>query len=400
MSLKQGARPELAQRLAEVEDSPTMAVMAEATRLRAQGEDVVDWGAGEPDFNTPEHIKEAGQAAIRANQTRYTPNPGTPELRKAVAERYGLDYGLTLDPAEVLVTHGGKHGLFNLMMALVDPGDEVVIPNPHWLTFSEQARLLGAKPVLVETEEASGFRVTSESIERSLGPRTKLVVVCSPGNPTGAVIDPEEFLRLADLAGQRGFYLLWDDTYGRLSFVNLTTGLLPALRERAAGQFLIAGSASKSYAMTGWRLGWAIGPKEVIRGCAVLQSHMTSNASSISQQAALVALSSGQEAVERMREEYRWRRDRLQAALVGIDGLSCALPGGGFYLFPRVAAFFNRAMPDSTAFARRLLEQERVAVVPGQAFGRDGYVRVSFATSRERIEEGIRRLARFLNREG
>jgi len=396
MSLKEGAGLALAQRLAEVRDSPTMAIGAEAIRLRAAGEDVVDWGAGEPDFDTPEHIKEAGQAAIRGNQTRYTPNPGTPELRKAIAERYRLDYGLALEPSEVIVTHGGKHGLFNLMMALLDLGDEVIIPNPHWMTFSEQARLLGAKPVLVETEEADGFRVTAEEVERATSPKTKLVVVCSPGNPTGAVIEEREFLALADLAGRKGFSLLWDDTYGRLSFIPMSARLLPELRDRAAGNFLIAGSASKSYAMTGWRLGWAIGPKPVIAGCGVLQSHMTSNACSISQQAALHALTSPQAEVERMREEYRWRRDRLRAALSEIPGLTCALPGGGFYLFPRVASFFNRDIPDSTEFSRRLLQKERVAVVPGQAFGRDGHVRVSFATSRERIEEGILRLRRFL----
>lgn len=400
MSLKEGARLALARRLDGLHDSPTMAIGAEAIRLRGEGVDVVDWGAGEPDFPTPEHIKQAGEAAIRGNHTRYTANPGTPELRKAIAERYRVDYGLPIDPSEVIVTHGGKHGLFNLMMALVDPGDEVVIPNPHWMTFSEQARLLGAKPVMVETEEADGFRVSAESIERALSPKTKLVVICSPANPTGAVIEEQEFLALADLAGRKGFYLLWDDTYGRLTFVPTPPRLLPEARGRAAGNLLIAGSASKSYAMTGWRLGWAIGPGEVIAGCGVLQSHMTSNACSISQQAALVALASDQAAVERMREEYRWRRDRLRAALAEIPGLTCALPGGGFYLFPRVSSFFTREKADSIEFARRLLEKERVAVVPGQAFGRDGYVRVSFATSRERIEEGIVRLRRFLTPQG
>jgi aspartate aminotransferase len=282
------------------------------------------------------------------------------------------------------------------MMAVLSPGDEVVIPNPHWMTFSEQAKILEAEPVLVESDEANGFVVTADMIERALTPRTKLVVLCSPSNPTGAATGDDDFRALGELAARRGFYLLWDDTYARLMFTPPPRKALATMRDLAGPNFLVGGSASKSYAMTGWRLGWALGPKEVISACAVLQSQMTSNASSISQRAALAALTGDQTPVDLMREEYRWRRDHLREALLGIPGVRATLPSGGFYLFVAVDQFFSTERPDSLAFARALLERERVAVVPGLAFGRDGYVRVSYATSRERIDEGVSRLKKLL----
>jgi aspartate aminotransferase len=375
-----------------------MAVMAEATRLRSEGAKVVDFGAGEPDFPTPEAIKKAGHDAIRENFTRYTVNPGIPELRQAICDRYRGDYGLQFETSEVIVTHGGKHALFDLMMTLLDPGDEVVIANPHWKTFSEQTRLVEGKPVFVETRESDGFRFSAELYGGAVTPRTKVVLVNSPSNPAGAVAEAEDFLALGELASQHGFYLLWDDTYGKLSYEPAPSAALRTLREKFGDRFLIAGTASKSYAMTGWRLGWAIGPKDVIAGCAKLQSHMTSNASSISQRAALEALGGDQSSVQEMLDEYRWRRDRLRAGLLEIPDVTCVEPRGSFYLFPGVKAYLGGDAKGSTELATLLLREEQVAVVPGSAFDCEGHFRVSFSTSREQIEEGLRRMHRFFDR--
>ena len=390
--------PNLARRLSQLSPSPTMAVMAEATRLRAAGAQVVDFGAGEPDFPTPEPIKEAGHKAIRENFTRYTVNPGIPELRQAICKRYRSAYGLEFEPPEVIVTHGGKHALFGLMLTLLDPGDEVVIPNPHWKTFSEQVRLVEAKPVFVETKESEDFRISAELVGGAVTPQTKVVLVNSPSNPAGAVVEAEDFLALGELAAERGFYIIWDDTYGKLSYQPMPSQALRTLREKVGDRFIIAGTASKSYAMTGWRLGWAIGPKDVISGCAKLQSHMTSNASSISQRAALEALLGDQTSMQKMLDEYRWRRDRLRSGLLEIPGVTCVEPKGSFYLFPSFKAFLGGEVKSATELATLLLKEEHVAVVPGLAFDCEGHFRVSFSTSREQIEEGIQRMHRFFKK--
>jgi aspartate aminotransferase len=375
-----------------------MAVMAEAARLRSEGANVVDFGAGEPDFPTPDYIKEAAHRAIRENHTHYTLNSGTIELRQAVCDRYCADYGLDFEPAEVIVTNGGKHALFNLMMAILDPGDEIVIPNPHWKTFSEQARLLEAEPVFAETKEADGFRISAELVGAAVTSRTKVVLLNFPSNPAGAMVESQDLDALGELAATHEFYILWDDAYGRLSYDALPAAALRRLRESLGDRFLIAGTASKSFAMTGWRLGWAMGPKDVIAGCAKLQSHMTSNASSVSQQAALEALRGDPSSVVEMLAEYRFRRDRLRAALLEIPGVTCVEPKGGFYLFPGITAYLGKGVGSATELAAALLREEQVAVVPGPAFDREGHFRVSFATSREAIEEGIRRMKRFFGR--
>jgi aspartate aminotransferase len=384
----------LASRVGQIATSPTMAVMAEAMRLRAQGEDVVDFSAGEPDFPTPDHIKRAGEAAIAANFTRYTPNAGIPELKKAVAERYREDYGLEFEPSEIIISSGGKHALLNLMLALVEPGDEVVIPTPYWMTFSEQVRLAGGDPVLVPTPEASGFRMTADIIAPALSDRTRILLVNVPSNPTGAVIGDDELRRLGDLVKDRDVFFLWDDTYARLLFGPPPVEALRYLQRTLSDRFIIAGTASKAYAMTGWRIGWAMGPKEVIEACSSLQSHMTSNASSIAQKACLEAVRSDQGPLAQMIAEYQWRAARLREGLLQNGKIRCAAPGGGFYLFPNVSGYLLRG-ETTTDLAAALLKEERVAVVPGPAFGCDGHLRVSFATSRERIEEGIARLERF-----
>jgi aspartate aminotransferase len=371
-----------------------MAVMAEAMRLRAAGENVVDFSAGQPDFPTPEPIKQAGIAAIEQNFTRYTANPGTPELRQAVAERYHADYGLKLSADNIIITSGGKHALLGLMMALLDPGDEVVIPTPYWMTFAEQVRLAKGTPVLVPTSEDDGFRMTRKAIGPAINEKTRILLLNFPANPTGAIIDSDEIRALGDLLRDTDAFFLWDDTYARLMFQEPPSSAFRDVQEQLGDRFLVAGTASKAYAMTGWRLGWAIGPQAVIKACGSLQSHMTSNASSIAQRAAVVALSSDQKALDEMRTEYHWRATRLREALLGIDGVRCIEPGGGFYLFPNVSRYLGPS-ESTTELASDLLDRERVAVVPGVAFGAEGYLRMSFATSREMIEEGIRRLTRF-----
>jgi aspartate aminotransferase len=374
-----------------------MAVMAEAMRLRAQGEDVVDFSAGEPDFPTPEHIKKAGEEAIRSNFTRYTPNAGIPELKKAVAERYRQDYGLEFDSSGVIISSGGKHALLNLMLAVVDPEDEVVIPTPYWMTFSEQVRLAGGKPILVPTSEEDGFRMTADVIEPALSDKTRILLVNVPSNPTGAVTGGDELRRLGDLVRDRDLFFLWDDTYARLMFEAPPVEALRYLQRLLSDRFIIAGTASKAYAMTGWRIGWAMGSKELIDACASLQSHMTSNASSIAQKACLEAVRSDQGALAEMIAEYKWRASRLREGLLENPEIRCAAPGGGFYLFPNVSRYLGRG-ETTTDLAGALLKEERVAVVPGPAFGCEGHLRVSFATSRERIEEGILRLKRFFEK--
>jgi aspartate aminotransferase len=384
----------LASRVSQIATSPTMAVMAEAMRLRAQGEDVVDFSAGEPDFPTPEHIKKAGQEAIASNFTRYTPNAGIPELKKAVAERYRQDYGLEFEPSGVIISSGGKHALLNLMLSIVEPGDEVVIPTPYWMTFSEQVRLAGGEPVLVPTSEEEGFRVTADVIAPALSDKTRILLVNVPSNPTGAVASDDDLRGLGDLVRDRDLFFLWDDTYARLTFEAPPVAGLRYVRRLLGERFLIAGTASKAYAMTGWRIGWAMGSKEVIDACASLQSHMTSNASSIAQKACLEAVRSDQGPLAEMIAEYKWRASRLRAGLLDNSKIRCAAPGGGFYLFPNVSSYLRRG-ETTTELAGALLKEERVAVVPGPAFGCEGHLRVSFATSRERIEEGITRVKRF-----
>ena len=388
----------LAHRISQIQPSPTMAVMAEAMRLKAEGVDVVDFSAGQPDFPTPEHIKLSGENAIADNFTRYTPNPGTPELRQAVADRYREDYGLEFESSGVIITGGGKHALLNLMLALVESGDEVVIPTPYWGTFAEQVRLAGGESVFVATSEDDGFRMTADVIAPAITERTRMLLLNFPANPTGAVIGDQDDRALGNLIEDvdvdGGAFFLWDDTYARLMFEPAPAAAFRHVQQLLGDRFLIAGTASKAYAMTGWRIGWAMGPEAIIKACGSLQSQMTSNASSISQRAALTALSSDQSALADMITEYKWRAMRLRDGLLEIPDVRCGMPGGGFYLFPNVSHYL-RSGETTTELATELLSDVRVAVVPGTAFGCDGHLRVSFACSREVIEEGIRRVQRF-----
>jgi aspartate aminotransferase len=385
-----------AKRLAQVSVSATLKVAAEAERLRREGHNVVDFSAGEPDFPTPEHVKAAGKAAIDANFTRYTAASGVPELRQAICTRYHQDYGIDVTPAEVLVTVGGKQALFNAALALFDPDDEVITHAPYWPTIPEQVKLMGAVPVIVSTRSEDGFAVHADAVIAAVTPKTKAIILNSPGNPTGALIDERAVSAIADMAAARGIWIIVDLCYERLIYETVPHNLPKVLFERHRDRTVLAGSASKAYAMTGWRCGWTIAPKELTAAFNVIQGQSTSNISSITQKAALAAVSGSQDAVTAMLDEYRVRRDNIHAWLTANPGIRCVKPKGAFYLFPDVSRLLSPdGMPTSAAFAQALLEKEHVVVTPGEAFDAPGYIRISYATSMEQLREGASRILRF-----
>jgi aspartate aminotransferase len=385
-----------ARRLADVTMSATLAAAAEADRLRRAGYDVVDFSAGEPDFPTPSHVKEAGKDAIDADFTRYTPAPGIPELRRAVCDRYRQDYGVEITPAEVLITVGGKQALFNAALALLDPGDEVITHAPYWPTIPEQVKLMGATPVIVHTRSEDGFAVHARAVISRITPRTKAIILNSPANPTGALIDEGELAAIADAAAARGIWIVVDLCYERLIYEPVAHNLPRILLDRHRNRTVLAGSASKAYAMTGWRCGWTVAPAELTAAFNVIQGQSTSNISSITQKAALAALAGPQEAVTIMLDEYRVRRDGIHSWLTGDPGIRCVKPKGAFYLFPEISALLSPdGVPTSADFARALLEKEHVVVTAGEAFDAAGYIRISYATSLEQLREGASRILRF-----
>lgn len=389
-------KPELADRLSLMEESSTMAVMVAAQKLRAQGVDVVDLGAGEPDFNTPDNIKSAAHRAIDANFTRYTPASGVPKLRDAIVERYRADFGVERAREEVIATVGGKQSIFNLLLALVDPGDEVVIPAPYWVTFPQIVHLCGGRPVLAETSPEEGFALTAEGLRRSFTDRTKVLILNSPSNPTGAVVPRREFLEICEMAVERGIYVLSDECYQRFLYDGLEPYTAAAVEPRLRGRVLVSGSLSKTYAMTGWRIGYTIAPREVISAVAMIQGHQTSNPTSIAQAAAIEALTGPQDSVDTMIKEYERRRDFLVPALNALPGVRCFKPQGAFYVFPDIGAHLKSGLATSDVFAARLLAEAHVAVTPGSGFGTDGFIRISYAAAMSALEEAVRRLGSFL----
>lgn len=385
-----------ARRLADVTMSATLAAAAEADRLRRAGYDVVDFSAGEPDFPTPAHVKEAGKDAIDADFTRYTPVSGIPELRRAVCERYRQDYGVEITPAEVLITVGGKQALFNAALALLDPGDEVITHAPYWPTIPEQVKLMGATPVIVHTRSEHGFAVYAQPVISRITPKTKAIILNSPANPTGALIDEGELGTIVDAAAARGIWIVVDLCYERLIYEPVAHNLPKILLDRHRNRTVLAGSASKAYAMTGWRCGWTVAPAELTAAFNVIQGQSTSNISSITQKAALAAVAGPQDAVAAMLDEYRARRDRIHSWLTGDPGIRCVKPKGAFYLFPEISALLSPdGVPTSADFARALLEKEHVVVTAGEAFDAPGYIRISYATSLEQLREGATRILRF-----
>jgi aspartate aminotransferase len=372
-----------------------MRVSAEADRLRRQGVDVVDFGAGEPDFPTPDNIKRAGIRAIEENFTKYTAAGGTPELKEAICERHASDYGTSYKPAECIVTVGGKHAIFNLMQVMVNAGDEVIIPVPYWVTYKDVVNYAGGKCVFVETDEDKGFAVTAKMIERYLTPKTKIVLINSPGNPSGGVLSRDEFERIYKLTSQRGVWLMTDECYCRFLYDDepFSVASLPGAKESV----LVAGSLSKTYAMTGWRIGFGLAPAAVTGAVLKLQSHMTSNPTSISQRAAIEALRGPQDSVGVMLAEYRRRRDYVVGRLRAIDGVRIAEPQGAFYAYPNISVTFGHGgIHSAMDFAEKLLAKAGVAVVPGEAFGTDRHVRISYATSMQELARGLDRIQAFI----
>jgi aspartate aminotransferase len=383
----------LADRTARIGVSPTMKVAAEAMRLKAQGVDVVDLGAGEPDFPTPAHVAAAAHAAIDANFTKYTTNSGTDELKRAVCARYLADYGIEYTPPEVILTAGGKQALYNAAMCLFGPGDEVITHMPGWPTLVEQIKLAEARPVIVRTYAEEGFRLRAEPIINAITPSTRGIVVNSPGNPTGALIDEAEMATVADAAAQRGIWILLDLCYEKLIYDPTPHNLPRVLVERMRDRTVLCGSASKAYAMTGWRCGWAIGPAPLVSACNALQSHSTSNVCSITQKAVVAALTGSQQCVTDMLDEYRQRRDQLCAWLAEEPRLRVVKPAGAFYLFVDVSDFLSPDGVRTTGeLGQKLLDDQRVAITPGEAFDAPGFIRVSYATSLAELQRGAERI--------
>jgi aspartate aminotransferase len=380
-------------RVREMEISSTFAVMNRAQELIAAGHDVIDLGPGEPDFATPPFVAEAGKQAIDAGLTKYTHPSGTKPLREAIAARYNRRYGTKLRAEHVIAGTGGKQELFNIVLALVDDGDEVIIPSPYWVSFPDQVQFAGGRAVFAPSDPENHFRPTLASIESVASERTRGVIINSPHNPTGAVIEEGELARIIEWCAARGAFLMFDETYEL--FVYDGNRHVSAVRwfEEYPDTVIAVNSMSKTFAMTGWRLGYAIAHPEVISAVGKIQSHSTSNPSSISQAAALAALNGGDDDARRMHDAYRERRAWLVEAINAIDGFCCTDPDGAFYIFPEVRRFYGSSgIRDSQSFATYLLDEARVAVVPGSAFGADDYIRISYATSLERIQEGVGRM--------
>lgn len=387
---------EIAERISTISVSSTMKVAADADRLRREGIDVVDFGAGEPDFPTPANIKQAAIDALAKNFTKYTPAGGTQELREAICERHRLDFGTDYKVPECMITVGGKHAIFNLTQALVNPGDEVVIPVPYWVTYKDVVNYAGGRCVFVETDEKTGFELTAALLEPHLTHKTKLVIVNSPSNPSGGVLSKEEFLRIYELTSKRGIYLMTDECYCQFLYEDkpFSIASVPGAKETV----VVAGSLSKTYAMTGWRVGFVLAQPSLINAMMKLQSHSTSNPTSIAQKAAVEAVRGPQESVQEMLSEYRQRRDFVITRLRQIPGITIVEPKGAFYAYPNISvAYGGGAAKNSMQFTEQLLTKANVAVVPGEAFGTNDHIRISYATSMGELARGLDRIHKFID---
>ncbi|MET0552132.1 MAG: pyridoxal phosphate-dependent aminotransferase [Vicinamibacteria bacterium] len=391
-----GSANDLSRRALALEVSATVAVAQRAAALRAAGESVLDFSVGEPDQPTPQHVQDAATKAMADGRTRYTSAAGIRELRAAVALRYRKDYKVGFAESEVAITCGGKQALYLACQALLDRGDEVVIPSPHWPTFGEAVRLAGARPILVHGQEKDGFRVTARMISKATSPRTKAVILNTPNNPTGAVIDPDDLLVIGDMAQRRKFTILYDDTYARLLYGKAEAPVLQDLKDAVGDRLVVLGTASKSYCMTGWRIGWVLGPRALVDASAALVSHSTQCPTAFAQWGAVEALTGPQRYVQDLVAEYKRRRDFIQGAIEALPRVSCVPPAGAFYAFPNLARHLGPGCPTTVDLARRLLDEQKVAVVPGEAFAAPGYVRISFARPMDELKDGMRRIASFL----
>ena len=386
----------LTDRINRIEVSATMAITAEALKMKAAGIDLANFGAGEPHFNTPPHIKDAAIEAIEKNFSRYTAVSGTPEVRKAVVERHAADFGSSYAIDECVFTTGGKLALFNAIQVLVDHGDEVVLPVPYWVSFKDIIEYAGGKVVFVESDEREDFRITAKMIEAAITPKTKAIILNTPSNPSGAVVSAADLEAIVRLAQARGIYLLLDECYIYLTYAGqpVSGGSFTDCKEH----MVLLGSLSKTYAMTGWRAGFALGPKPIISAMSKLQSQSTSNATSFVQKAAVAALGGSQQCVAEMRADFLKLRDRILAGLKTIPGLTCTVPQGAFYVYPNVSAFFGKGGLKSVSdVAAKLLNEARVVVVPGEAFGTNAHMRLTYAVSASVVDEGVKRMREYFS---
>jgi aspartate aminotransferase len=384
----------LTDRINRIEVSATMAITAEALKMKAAGISMSDFGAGEPHFATPRHIKDAAIDAIEKNFSRYTAVAGIPEVRKAVVERHAADFGSNYTPEECVFTTGGKLALFNAVQVLVDHGDEVILPVPYWVSFKDIIQYAGGKVVLVESDEREDFRITAKMIEAAITTKTKAIILNTPSNPSGAVVAPADLEEIVRLAHARGIYVLLDECYVYLSYSGaaVSGGTFTDCKEH----IVILGSLSKTYAMTGWRAGFALGPKQIIAAMSKLQSQSTSNTASMVQQASIAALTSSQACVAEMRADYLKLRDQILQGFKTIPGLTCTVPQGAFYVYPNVSAFIGKGGVKSAAdLASKLLTEAHVVVVPGEAFGTSQHVRLSYAVSSDVVDEGVKRMREY-----
>lgn len=390
-------RSPLSQRASNSQPSMTMAITAKAKELAAAGKDVVSFAAGEPDFKTPAHICAAAKKAIDEGQHGYTPNPGNPKLRSAICDWFQNEIGVKYESKEILVSPGAKFNIFLAMQAMIDPGDEVIIPAPYWVSYPEMAQLVGGVPVIVETKEENGFDLSAAMIEAKITDRTKLLILNSPSNPSGAVFSEKAIREIGALMEKKGIYCISDEIYSRLIFGGTKHFSIAAVSEYCREHTVVINGCSKAYAMTGWRIGFSAAPAKITTAMADIQSQSTSNACSIAQAAAQAAVTGEQECVEAMRKSFEERRDLIVKLLNGIKGVRCLTPGGAFYVLPNISGVFGKTLAgkqinNPTEFCQLALEQSLVACVPGEAFGAPEYIRLSYATSREQIEKGCARL--------
>jgi aspartate aminotransferase len=381
---------DIAERMKLIAPSMTLAIDAKAKKLKEEGQDILNFGAGEPDFNTPQVACDAAKKAIDEGHHKYTPAAGTLELRKAVGQYLDREYKIQYSPNDIVISNGAKHSLYNAMLAVVNPGDEVLIPSPYWVTYPEQVKMAGGIPVYVECPEADEFKLTAAAVKAKITSKTKVILLNSPSNPTGAVVDRKTMEGIAELALQHKLWVISDEIYAKLIYGE-THICFPTLSKEVAAQTILINGMSKAYAMTGWRIGYMAAPPNVIKAVADFQSHSTSNPSSISQKAAVAALTLPDAEIQKMVAIFQKRRDMIVAGLNAIPGVKCLKPAGAFYVFPNVKALFKPGRANSLELSEYLLDKAKLALAPGIAFGAEGYLRLSYATSEKVIEEGLKR---------
>jgi aspartate aminotransferase len=382
----------ISRRAATLSPSLTLAIDSKAKEMKAKGEDVVGFGAGEPDFDTPQHIKDAAAAALAAGFTKYTPSSGIPELRQAIADKFQRENGLTYKPSQIVVSNGGKHSCYNVILATCQEGDEVIIPAPYWLSYPEMAKLAGATPVILETSDQTEFKVTPAQLRAAITPRTRLFILNSPSNPTGSVYTPDEIKALGDICVEKGVLIMSDEIYEHLTYDGAVVKSVASFSQAHQDHTIIVHGFAKAWSMTGWRLGFLAAPEPIAKAIDALQSHSTSNPCSFAQKGGVAALTGSQEHLPKWLAEYARRRTAAWQKLNAMPGVTCVNSKGAFYLFPNISGTGLK----SAEFCSRLLEQEKVAAVPGIAFGADDYIRISYATSLANIEKGLDRMDRFV----